>query len=173
MVDRMLAEKIEAVRAQLLDLPNRMRTSARVVAQTGMLFEMRPSGLRAALGALATGSRNPSLIFSLHAANTPDKVALLWRDRRLTYRELDHRMNRAAAGLKRRGFRRGSSVILMMRNRPEFLEVQLGAGRFGAAAVSVSWRSTPSELVYLAQNCGAKAIVLDRKSTRLNSSHRL
>ena len=30
----------------------------------------------------------------------------------------------------------------MMRNRPEFLEVQAGAGRLGAAAVSVSWRST-------------------------------
>jgi fatty-acyl-CoA synthase len=160
MVDRMLAEKIEAVRAQILDLPNRVRTSARVVAQSGMLFEWRPSGLRAALGALATGSRNPSLIFSLHAANTPDKPALLWRDRRLSYRELDDRMNRAAAGLKRR-YRRGSSVILMMRNRPEFLEVQGGAGRFGAAAVSVSWRSTPSELVYLAQHCGAKAIVFE------------
>jgi fatty-acyl-CoA synthase len=157
----MLADKIEAVRTQLLDLPNRVKTSARVFAQSGMLFEMRPSGVRAALGALVSGSRNPSLIFSLHAANSPDKTALLWRDRRLSYRELDDRMNRAAAGLKRRGFRRGSSVILMMRNRPEFLEVQGGAGRFGAAAVSVSWRSTPSELVYLAQNCGAKAIVFE------------
>jgi fatty-acyl-CoA synthase len=70
-------------------------------------------------------------------------------------------MNRVAAGLKRRGLRRGESVVLMMRNRPEFLEVQGGAGRFGAAAVSVSWRSTASELVYLAQHCGAKAILFE------------
>ena len=49
----------------------------------------------------------------------------------------------------------------MMRNRPEFLEVQAGAGRLGAAAVSVSWRSTAAELVYLAQHCGAKAIVFE------------
>jgi len=49
----------------------------------------------------------------------------------------------------------------MMRNRPEFLEVQAGAGRLGAAAVSVSWRSTAAELVYLAKNCGARAIVFE------------
>lgn len=113
------------------------------------------------MGALAGGSRNPSLIFSLHAANTPDKPALLWRDKRLSFADLDQRMNRAAAGLKRRGIARGSSIVIMMRNRPEFLEVQGGAGRFGAAAVSVSWRSTPAELVYLAQHCGAKAIVFE------------
>ncbi len=157
----MLAEKIQTLRETISELPARLRTNARVVAQSGLLFEFHLSGLRAAVGALAGGSLYPSLIFSLHAANTPDKPALLWRDRRLSFAELDQRMNRAAAGLKRRGIARGSSIVIMMRNRPEFLEVQGGAGRFGAAAVSVSWRSTPAELVYLAQHCGAKAIVFE------------
>jgi fatty-acyl-CoA synthase len=49
----------------------------------------------------------------------------------------------------------------MMRNRPEFLEVQSGASRLGAAAVSVSWRSTAAELVYLANHCGARALVFE------------
>ena len=49
----------------------------------------------------------------------------------------------------------------MMKNRPEFLEVQGGAGRIGAAGVSISWRSTASELVYLANHCGAKVIVFE------------
>jgi len=110
---------------------------------------------------IAKGARNPSLIFAIHGANSPDKTALLWRDRRVTYGQLDDRMNRVAVGLQRRGFRRNTSVVIMMRNRPEFLEVQAGAGRLGAAAVSVSWRSTAAELVYLAQHCGAKAIVFE------------
>jgi fatty-acyl-CoA synthase len=157
----MLPEKIQAFRTAISELPARLRTNARVMAQSGLLFEFHLSGLRAAASAAAAGSRNPSLIFSLHAANTPDKTAIFWRDRRLSFAELDQRMNRAGAGLKRRGITRGSSVVIMMRNRPEFLEVQGGAGRFGAAAVSVSWRSTPAELVYLAQHCGAKAIVFE------------
>jgi fatty-acyl-CoA synthase len=145
----------------LAELPDRARTGARVVNQTGMLYEWRVQGLRTAVSALASGSRNPSLVFSLHAANSPEKPAILWRDKVLTYAQLDDRMNRAGAGMRLKGLRRGESVVLMMRNRPEFLEIQGGAGRFGAAAVSVSWRSTAAELVYLAQHCGAKAIVFE------------
>jgi fatty-acyl-CoA synthase len=146
---------------ELAQIPDRARTFGRVARQSGLLFEFGLNGLRYAAGALAKGARNPSVIFALHGANSPDKTALLWRDRRVTYGELDDRMNRAAAGLQRRGFRRNTSVVIMMRNRPEFLEVQAGAGRLGAAAVSVSWRSTAAELVYLAQHCQAKAIVFE------------
>src|SRR5580704_4592303 len=152
---------LTALRQTLADLPGRMRTGAKVANQSGMLYDWKLAGLRAAVGALSTGSRNPSLVFSLHAANSPDKPAILWRDRRLTYSQLDDRMNRIGAGLRLRGLKRGQSVVLMMRNRPEFLELQGGAGRFGAAAVSVSWRSTPAELVYLARHCGAKAILFE------------
>jgi fatty-acyl-CoA synthase len=156
-----LPDRLQLLKQTLADLPDRMRTGVKVVNQSGMLYDWRVGGVRAALGALASGSRNPSLVFSLHAANSPDKAAILWRDRRLSYSQLDDRMNRIGAGMRLRGLKRGQSVVLMMRNRPEFLEVQGGAGRFGAAAVSVSWRSTATELVYLAQHCGAKAIVFE------------
>jgi fatty-acyl-CoA synthase len=157
----MVPQRIVALRESIADLPDRIRTGARVARQTGMLYEWTLAGLRAAAAGLSGGSNNPALIFAIHAANAPSKAAILWRDRRVTYSGLDERMTRAAAGLQRRGFRRNTSVIIMMRNRPEFLEVQAGAGRLGAAAVSVSWRSTAAELVYLAQHCGAKAIVFE------------
>jgi fatty-acyl-CoA synthase len=151
--------RLHQLRESLAELPGRIRTGARVARQSGLLYNFTLPGVRKALEALASGSRNPSLVFNLHAANSPDKPALLWRDQRLTFKELDDRMNRAAIGLQRRGFRRGTSVVIMMHNRPEFLEVQAGASRLGAAAVSVSWRSTAAELVYLANHCGARALV--------------
>ncbi len=153
--------KIQLLRASIAEMPDRARTLARVVRQSGLLFDLHFSGLRVAAGAVVGGARNPSLIFALHGANTPDKPAILWRDRCITYAELDRRMNQAGAGLQRLGFRRNTSVVIMMRNRPEFLEIQAGTGRLGAAAVSVSWRSTAAELVYLAQHCGAKAIIFE------------
>ncbi len=161
MLSTTLAPRIQTLRESLAGLPDRLRTGARLWRQSGLLFEVSLSGVRAAAATLAKGGRNPSLIFALHAANSPDKAAILWRDRRLTFGQLDDRMTRAAVGLQRRAFRRNTSVVIMMRNRPEFLEVQAGAGRLGAAAVSVSWRSTAAELVYLAQHCGAKAIVFE------------
>jgi fatty-acyl-CoA synthase len=50
---------------------------------------------------------------------------------------------------------------MMMRNRPEFVQMAAAVSRMGGAAVSVSWRSTPSELVYLASHCGAKGIAFE------------
>jgi fatty-acyl-CoA synthase len=155
------SEKLQELRATLKELPIRARTAARVANRTGLLYSMTRGGLREAALMLKNGARNPSQIFKVHAANSPTKPALLWRDRRLSFGELDERMNRAAAALQRRGFKRNTSVVLMMKNRPEFLEVQGGAGRIGAAGVSISWRSTASELVYLANHCGAKAIVFE------------
>ena len=152
-------QQLRLLRESLAELPDRIRTGARVARQSGLLYSFTLPGVRKAVEALASGSRNPAMVFQLHAANTPDKPALLWRDRRLTFKELDDRMNRAAIGLQARGFRRNTSVVIMMHNRPEFLEVQAGASRLGAAAVSVSWRSTAAELVYLANHCGAKALV--------------
>jgi len=148
------------LRETLVELPGKVSTGARVARQSGLLFAMNRHGLRAMIGALG-GPRNPSQIFKLHAANSPSKPALLWRDRSVTFGQVAERMNRAAAGLQRRGFQRNTSVVLMMRNRPEFLEVQGGAGIIGAAGVAISWRSTASELVYLANHCGAKAIVFE------------
>jgi fatty-acyl-CoA synthase len=155
------AERVREIRERLAELPDRARTGARVAKQSGLLFAMTLPGVRAAAAGLLSGAANPSLVFKIHAANSPDKPALLWRDRSLTFGQLDERMNRAAAALQRRGFTRNTSVVLMMRNRPEFVEVQSGAGRIGAAGVSISWRSTAQELVYLANHCGAKAIVFE------------
>ncbi len=156
-----LRARIGQLRDTLVELPERIRTGGRVARQSGLLYAWTVPGVRKALSALASGSRNPSLVFELHAANSPDKPALLWRDRQLTFRQLDENMSRAGAGLQRRGFRRGASIVVMMRNRPEFLEVQGGASRLGAAAVSVSWRSTAAELEYLVNHCGARALVFE------------
>jgi fatty-acyl-CoA synthase len=155
------SERVREIRERLAELPERARTGARVARQSGLLFAITLPGLRAAARGLLSGTRNPSQIFQIHAANSPSKPAILWRDRRLDFRELDSRMSRAAAALQRRGFARNTSVVIMMRNRPEFREVQTGAARIGAAGVSVSWRSTAPELAYLANHCGAKAIVFE------------
>jgi len=49
----------------------------------------------------------------------------------------------------------------MMRNRPEHVELGAAAARGAGAAVSVSWRSTAKELVYLANHSGARGIVTE------------
>ena len=96
--------------ADLALLPDRARTFGRVVRQSGLLFEFGLTGLRFAAGVALKGGRNPSLIFAIHGANSPEKTALLWRDCRVTYGELDDRMNRVAAVVLRLAIRSGIDI---------------------------------------------------------------
>jgi fatty-acyl-CoA synthase len=151
------ANLVETVRERA----RRVRTAAHLARRSGLFSHVTAGGLVAAAQAIVGRSYGPSRIFRLHAANSPDKVAVLWRDRSVTFRELDGRMDRAARGLLQRRVGRNDRVVVMMRNRPEFLEVHVGAARIGAAGVSVSWRSTGPELAYLVRHSGAKAIIFD------------
>ncbi|WP_394837224.1 AMP-binding protein [Pendulispora rubella] len=152
------AAKLTDLKERLVDAPGRVRVMAKVANQTGLMWQLHVPGVRALMDVLTQRSQNPSQMYQVHAANTPDKVALRWRDQALTFGELEMRISRLAAGLSSRGLSRGSSLIVMMKNRPEFVEAQNAATRVGAAAVSVSWRSTAAELGYLATHSGAKFI---------------
>ncbi len=155
------SQALRALRERVQDVPQRVKVAVTVGNQSGLMWEITRPGLVAMVKALAGGAKNPSQVYKLYAANSPDKVALRWRDQALTFRDLDQKMDRFATGLASRGVRRGESVIVMTKNRPEFLVVQCGASRIGAAAVSVSWRSTAAELEYLAVHSGAKMICFE------------
>ena len=145
----------------LRQAPDRVRTSARLGRQSGLMWSLTRPGLLALFRLLTSGSQNPSQIYRIHAKNSPSKPALIWRGRSTSFAELDERIDRVSGGLARRGIDRKQRVILMMHNRQELIEVVAAAARTGAAAVAISWRSTPSELVYLATHSGARGIVLE------------
>jgi fatty-acyl-CoA synthase len=152
---------LTAVREAVREAPDRVRTSARLSHQSGMLWAFSAPGLVELSRVLLSGSQNPSLLYRVHARNTPNKAALVWRGRTVTYAELDRRIDRIASGLKKAGIGRKQSIVLMMRNSQEFIELGAAAARGRAAAVSVSWRSTPKELAYLATHSGARGIAID------------
>ncbi len=156
-----LVDRLRAARERLADVPQRVRVAATVANQSGLMWELTRPGLIAMARALTAAAQNPSQIYRIYAANSPDKLALRWRDQDLTFRQLDERIDRLATGLARRGVRRGSSLVLMMKNRPEFPLLQCAASRLGAAAVSVSWRSTAAELSYLVSHSGSKIICFE------------
>jgi fatty-acyl-CoA synthase len=141
--------------------PEQVRILARLAVRNGLLLRLNPAGLRALARIVRRRAQDPSQIYAFHGANSPTRIALVWRDHSLTFGEVDDRMNRVAAALQERGLGRGARVVIMMRNRPEFLEVHGGAGRAGAAGVSVSWRSTAPELAFVLENCQAQALFFE------------
>ena len=72
-----------------------------------------------------------------------DRDALLVREERLTFGELDRLSNAFARDLRRRGVAAGERVVVMTANRPEFVIAVYAISKLGAAAVLVSpaWKS--------------------------------
>src|SRR5262249_32426079 len=139
------ASRVTALRNRLADVPQRLAVVSKVAKSSGLMWALTVPGVRAAVKALREGAQNPSQVYRIHALNSPDKPAILWRDQTITFGDFDQRLDAIASALSKRGFRKGDSVVLMMRNRPEFVQMAAALSRMGGAAVSVSWRSTPSE----------------------------
>ncbi len=150
---------------------------ARTISTVGRRIEMHKAlswpGVRVFLREAAKGKLNASLVFRFAAANDPDRLALVEAnasaphggygpDRSFTFGELNERLERLGAALTRRGFKKGSAVLMLLKNRAEFILIQPAIGRLGASAVTISWRSTAPEIEYIAKHAGVRAVFFDK-----------
>src|SRR5579871_674451 len=92
----------------------------------------------------ANRARNLGFFFDAAVRALPDKIAVIdlhgGRERQITYRTLDARMDRVAAMLAGLGARPGERIGMLIGNRVEFLEVFFGAMRMGAIPVILNTR---------------------------------
>jgi fatty-acyl-CoA synthase len=94
------------------------------------------------------------------AARHPDAVALIFGERRLTYRELSRRALQAANGLLALGLNKGERVAVLLENGPEFVELFFAAATAGAILVPVNFRLAAPEVEYVLRDSGASVLVV-------------
>jgi long-chain acyl-CoA synthetase len=92
------------------------------------------------------------------AEEFPDRVAIVFDDRRITYRELNRRANQVAHLLASWGTAPGDRVGLFLPNIPEFVVVYLGVQKIGAVAVSVNAALKRDEVRHVLADSGAGAL---------------
>jgi fatty-acyl-CoA synthase len=167
-----IVERLSALRQTGEEVRWQVEAVNRVLRQTGLPQAINRHGALHLLKSLP-GLRisDPSLLFRFFAHNDPHRVGLvgvstpqggaLREDRAYSFHEINERIDRIATALWMRGVRPGDRVLVMVKNRPEFVLLQAAGGRLGCAAVSVSYRSTPRELAYLAHHSGARALFFD------------
>jgi fatty-acyl-CoA synthase len=134
----------------------------KAMSNAGLLERGTPQGTRIFIRNLLRGDFHPSTIWALHAANFPDRVAFASADRRVTWGEVNDRINRLANGLLALGIEPGDRVAYMLKNSIEWIESLAACGKIGAAAVFVSYRYTPPEVEYLVTNSEAKALLFGK-----------
>ena len=107
----------------------------------------------------ALGAGNGDILAG-HAAATPDKVALIDEDgRRVTYAELNRRVNRCCSALVAAGLRRGDRCLHMHHNRIEASELGHALRKLQIVTTSINWRLRDAEIAYLLNDSGASLIV--------------
>ena len=95
----------------------------------------------------------------LHARSTPDKPALIWYGRRISYAELDDLSDRFAQTLRDRGIGQGDVVALFLHNCPQYLIAHFGVQKLGAIVSPCNPDARAYELEHQLTELDASAIV--------------
>jgi long-chain acyl-CoA synthetase len=95
----------------------------------------------------------------VNALNFPEKEALVYREKRFSYRGLNERVNRLANGLIARGFRKGDKISLLLHNCNEYVEAFFALAKAGIVSVPLSYRSTAKDLEKTINHSDSKGVI--------------
>ncbi|GEL77233.1 acyl-CoA synthetase [Tenuibacillus multivorans] len=110
----------------------------------------------------------------------PDKFALAYKDERLTYAELDDRVNQTAHAFRENGMKKGDMITVMSKNSMDFVVVNFALARIGAVMIPVNYMLTAEDVAYILYHAGVTgfiaseeyAAVLDQSAGELDIQFR-
>jgi fatty-acyl-CoA synthase len=102
-----------------------------------------------------------SALIACNAAFTPNKVALRYEGKALTYAALNERIKAAACALKWvLGVGRGDRVAILAANHPDYLVLLYACARLGALLVPLNWRLAVPEQLFILGDAAAKVLLV-------------
>ena len=93
------------------------------------------------------------------ARNFPESVALLMMGKKITYRELDHLVDRFATALADLGIQKGDKVAIILPNIPQVVVAAFGVMRLGGVVVMNNPLYTERELEHQLTDSGSKMVI--------------
>src|SRR5215210_2423447 len=93
----------------------------------------------------------------------PDKPAVVYCERRYTYRELEERVNHLASRLRDSGLQKGERVAFLCPNIPPMLEASFGVPAAGLVLVAVNTRLSRDEVRYILEHSKSRMVFVDRE----------
>ncbi len=102
--------------------------------------------------------RTLSQVLDETARKFPDRPAVLYEGRTISYRDLAGEVDRLAAGLVKLGIEPGDKVAIWMSNVPEWIAAYFAIAKVGAVVVPMNTRYKTHEVEYILGNAEAKAV---------------
>jgi fatty-acyl-CoA synthase len=100
--------------------------------------------------------------FALHdcARRYGNRDLLIFRERRISARQLEEEVEHLALGLLALGIQKGDNVAVWLPNLPETCVTELAIARIGAAMMAINTRYKASELEYVLRQSDSSALIL-------------
>lgn len=100
----------------------------------------------------------PDMLFET-ASRLATKDAIIFKDRRISYREYDQEVDRLAAALQNLGVQKEDRVAIHLPNCPQFLFAYFAVLRLGAIVVPCNPTYTAREMTHQLNDSGARLII--------------
>lgn len=92
----------------------------------------------------------------------PKKTVLVVGKLRLTYEELNQRVENLAGWFQTKGIKKGDKVAVLLQNRVEYVESLFALGKIGAIMVPINFRLKESEILYILDNSDSKMLIIEK-----------
>jgi acyl-CoA synthetase (AMP-forming)/AMP-acid ligase II len=106
---------------------------------------------------------NTTDFINIAAAICPDKMAIVFEDKRYTFSQLNERVNRLANGLLKLGVKAGDRVSFLQVNCNQCVETYFAVAKTGAIYVPLNFRAKGNELSYMLNTAEATALIIGER----------
>ena len=113
---------------------------------------------------------NLSAFIAYHARVTPDRLAVVYGDQRVSYGALADRIGQVAALLLKEGIGAGDVVAVFMKNSVAFLEIAFAVSHVGGVFLPINFRLAAEEARHIMENASAKLLFADAEFTAVTAS---
>lgn len=105
----------------------------------------------------------PGLLFSWPAKMYPDRTAIVFEGKRITYQQIESRSNRLANGLNRLPGSKGDRVGILLANSLEAVEAIVGVAKSKRAMLALNARHTAQEHTYVFNDSEAQTVIFGKE----------
>ena len=98
----------------------------------------------------------------------PEKEAIVFKERRITFKELRENVQSLAKAFLKQGLKKQDKVAIMMTNRPEWIYARDAAIRIGAWWVPINTRYKTLELEFILRHAEVNTLVMIDEAVNIN-----
>jgi len=115
---------------------------------------------------------NTAEFLTISASIVPEREALVCNSTRLTYLQVQERVNRLVNALVDLGVEHGQKVAIMALNSHRYVETYYACAKLGAVFAPLNYRAKREELIYMVNNSEASIFFVEERYLELIASIR-